>query len=185
MSARSRLTLALAGLFAALVALAAWVFLRSLAPSGRATNDAEFVVHLEPIIEGKLHVVRVKESPLFVLRPSAAQRAGIAAMDPYVFDKTHSYYSPELKAYVYWGVSTKWGCPLSEKTAEERRALWPDAPNLWLGGYWDSRCEVSYDYAGRTVSDPTRSFNGYAVRWPNLRSPRVQVSGLVSTISPQ
>lgn len=183
MLTRRRFTLALAGISLALAALAAGAFLHSLAPSDRAINDAEFVVRLEPIVEGELQVVRVNESPLFVLRPNAKQRESIAAMDPYVFDKTHGYYSSELNAYVYWGVSTKWGCPLSEKTAEDRQSLWPESPNLWRGGYWDGRCEVSYDYAGRTVADPTRSFNGYAVRWPNLSSPRIHATGLLLTVS--
>lgn len=183
MTRRLRLILALVGVSVVGCALVVMTLLRSLEPSDRAFNDAEFVVRLEPIMEGKLQVASVNGRPLFVLRPSRKQRESIAAMDPYVFDKTLGYYSAELDAYVYWGESTKWGCPLTEKTPEDRQVSWPDASNLWAGGYWDGRCEVSYDYAGRTVADSARSFNGYAAPWPNLRSPRMRASGLVVTIS--
>jgi Rieske Fe-S protein len=181
---RRHLTLALAGTSSVVVALVLWPLLRSLSPSDRAINDGEFIVRIEPIVEGKLQVVPVNNFPLFVLRPSAKQREAITSLDPYVFDKAHSYYSPALDAYVYWGVSTKWGCPLSERTTEDRQAFWPEAPNLWPGGYWGGHCEVSYDYAGRTVADSARSFNGYAARWPNLDSPRIKVSGLNITVYP-
>ena len=53
----------------------------------------------------------------------------------------------------------------------------------WRGGYWDERCEVSYDYAGRAISNAAYTFNGYTGPWPNLRSPRVRVDGLVVTVS--
>lgn len=172
-------------LFLGIVAMTAvaTVLSQSLEPSARAWNDAEFVVTLAPLEEGKLQILHVNQHPLFVLRPDAGQRQSIRELNDHVFDKRHSYFSPELGAYVYWGESTKWGCPLLEKTAADQLVYWPDTERTWLGGYWDPHCEVSYDYAGRTIATYSRAFNGYTGEWPNLQSPHVRVSGQTLTIS--
>lgn len=183
MNRRSTLLLVLTLLCLIAGAALSGVFFSSLSPSDRTQNDAEFVVTLAPVVEGKLQVVSVNGRPLFVLKPDAQQRRSIEEMDGHVFDKRHGFFSPELGAYVYWGESTKWGCPLSEMTTSDYKAYWPDSVRTWSGGYWDARCEVSYDYAGRTIASPDRAFNGYAAEWPNLRSPRIHVSGLTLTVS--
>jgi hypothetical protein len=44
---------------------------------------------------------------------------------------------------------------------------------LWLGGYWDWVCEVSYDYSGRAIKTYQYTYNGYNWKADNLHSPSV------------
>ncbi len=152
-----------------------FLFLSSLAPSTKAKSNAEFVMPIPKLESGTLITLRVNDRNVFMLRPDAAQRKSITQLDAKVWNAAQDAYVPELDAYVYWGISTRWGCILQEKPAVEYRAVSEDGKKQWLGGYWDPICEVSYDYAGRTIRSQAFSYNGYTAEFPNLAKPKLRI----------
>lgn len=153
------------------------VLASSLSPSAQTLNEAEVVLPIAPIVSGKVQVFNVRGSPLFLLRPDDQQRQSIAILDAHVVDRNSKAYVAELDAFVYWGVSTNRGCNLEHKIPQDSLLLqWaPDA--VWLGGYWNPWCEVSYDYAGRAIDSYEFTFNGYHGRFPNLERPKLKFFG--------
>lgn len=159
------------------VTLAAIPFAGTLSYSERAKSHADVAFDLPKLEAGKVVVLRVDGRPLFVLRPSEDQRKSIAGLDEHVWDARHTAYDAELGAYVYWGLSTRWGCELREKPQGTLRYYENQVKQRWSGGYWDPHCEVSYDYAGRAIRGIGYTFNGYAREVPNLAKPKFRVVG--------
>jgi hypothetical protein len=153
---------------------AAVPFLLSLAPSERARNSATFVLPLPVLEPGRLAILRINERPIFLLRPNEEQTRSIALLDGHVWNASKGNYVRELDAYVYWGTSTKWGCLLQDKPAQDTGMT---KKGEWLGGFWDPACEVSYDYAGRTIKTWEFTFNGYTGEFTNLVQPKFKVEG--------
>ncbi len=152
----------------------AYVFSAALRPSDRAENESIILIELPELKPGVITTVSVANEKLFVLKPTEEQVAAIKALDPFVSDKWIDAYHENVGAYVYWAYSPKWDCPLEHK---------PPAPSAltqhgvegakWLGGYWDWRCEVSFDYAGRAISRYEYTYNGYTWNGEGLKTPRV------------
>lgn len=101
----------------------------------------------------------------------------IAALDGHVWNTAKSSYVKELDAYLYWGTSTGWGCVLEEKPPQESQLKNWNEKAQWLGGFWDPQCEVSYDYAGRTIRTWEFTFNGYTGEFANLIPPKFTLEG--------
>ena len=165
------------------VAASAIPFVSSLAPSERAKDYAKFVFQIPKLEPGHLYTLQVNGRLLFILRPDQKQLESISQLESHVWDTTKGAYVNELDAFVYWGMSTRWGCDLQEKPAEDSGLREWSVKAQWLGGYWDPRCEVSYDYAGRALRRWEFSYNGYADELPNLRKPNVKISGRTLVVS--
>ncbi len=151
----------------------AYPFFAALTPPARSDNESLVLIELPPLVPGTVYSVEVKGVRLFVLKPNEAQTASIKTLDAYVSSSSLRNYRSEVGAYVYWGYSSKWGCPLEHKPPQSSRLHeWHDNAK-WLGGYWDAWCEVSYDYAGRAINQYEYTFNGYT--WPHrgLDTPEV------------
>lgn len=164
MNRRNFLVSAIKGLgFLSMVAFT-YPFIGSMFPSARALNDSLALIEMPKLEPGIVYSVDVKGMKLFVLKPSEEQVASIKQLDPYVSDKAISSYREDVGAYVYWAYSSRWGCPLEHQPPQAAgfREWVPNAE--WLGGYWDWRCEVSYDYAGRAIDSYKYTFNGFT--WP-------------------
>lgn len=148
-------------------------FIASLRPSAEAMNESLVSIKLPTLEPGIVNSVEVKGMKLFVLKPNEEQAAAIKRLDPYVADMTINSYRADIGAYVYWAHSSKWGCPLEHKPPQASRLREWRRNAKWLGGYWDPWCEVSYDYAGRTIKSYEFTFNGYT--WPGqgLKTPTV------------
>lgn len=146
-------------------------FLGALAPIRESTVDLEFT--MLPV--GRPVVMDADGFPLIILKPNAEQLANIRALDVHVAEREYSTFRSEIGAFVYWGVSTKRvGCALLEvKPSQPSRLVEWRGDAIWLGGYWDPICEVSYDYAGRAIKSYEFSFNGFVGEYPNLNSPLV------------
>ena len=41
-----------------------------------------------------------------------------------------------------------------------------------MGGYFDLMHDPSYDYAGRTIKTYEYTYNGYNVKYPNMKVPK-------------
>ncbi|TAH45434.1 MAG: hypothetical protein EYC71_06465 [Gammaproteobacteria bacterium] len=147
-------------------------FLRSLSPSSSAKANASLVVQLSELQRGVLKVVENPYKPLFILRPSAEQLRAIESLDGHVWNTAQISYANEADVFIYWGISTRFGCALQEKKASRSILLEFSDDGTWLGGYWDPACQVSYDYAGRAIKSHRFSYNGYVAEVPNLEAPR-------------
>lgn len=131
-------------------------------PSAKALNDSIIAVPIPPLEPGVIYPLDVAGRTLFVLKPSQEQTAAIRALDLHVWDVSAPGYLPEEGMYAYWGYSPRWGCPLEHHPPQESMLLGWEANAKWLGGYWDNRCEVSYDYAGRAIRTYGFTYNGYS-----------------------
>ncbi len=159
-------------------------FVRSLAPSQRAINEAEFHAVIQPQKAGQLQIVRITskkigERNIFVFLPTVPQTEQLRAMASFVHHPRSEALLTEAGAYVFWGYDTKWGLPLSHVppggTFYSRWWQAP-APQTWRGRFW-SESEVSYDYSGRSISEPAHTYNGYAAQLPNLGARHISIKG--------
>ncbi len=148
-------------------------FFESLGLSKKADNDSLISIEVKPLTLGELQIVDVKGKKLFLLKPSNAQLQSIQALNGHVWDANSHAFNEELGAFVYWGHSTKWGCPLELVPSKESRLLAWEPAAQWLGGYWDQQCEVSYDFAGRAIKTYGFTRNGYKQKHPSLESPTI------------
>lgn len=165
--------------FMAIVSLFAigYVLAQSFFPSARALNDAEYVLNIVPLEPGKLQVHKIHGRQLFILKPDNKQIKSIKLLDEHVWNKNTSSFIKELGAYVYWGQSTKFGRPLEHHPIDETFSPGWGVDRNWQGGYWHPWDEVSYDYAGRTISSYEFTYNGFNLEYPNLRVPSLKVVG--------
>lgn len=166
--------LALVGVMALVGAGAA-----ALRPSDRARANAQIQLPIASLQEGVPLTIRVNYMPLILLRPSQAQLDALARLDEHVWDSSRSAWNEEIGAFVYWAWDTRFGCELRHvppgesilvKYSEDKEDV------EWLGGYV-SRCEMAYDFAGRTIRTWQFSYNGFNPELPNLESPSVNRSG--------
>jgi Rieske Fe-S protein len=173
MDRRSYLGVAIKGLIVVGLVAGSYPFLKSMNPSAKAENDSLVVVELPELKPGIVHSIDVGGRELFVLKPSESQMEAIKQLDPYVSDDSYFTYRKDVGAFVYWAYSTKWGCPLKHQPPQDSGLREWSREAKWQGGYWDSWCEVSYDYAGRAINKYEYTFNGYT--WPGegLRTPAV------------
>lgn len=146
-------------------------FIRSLGLTARTGHDSLALVDIPRLEPGEVYRLSILGQQLIALKPSDAQRASITSMDAHVWQPGIEAYNDALGAYVYWGYSTKWNCPLEHKPPQVSVLFeWHNSAK-WLGGYWDVGCEVSYDYAGRAIKTYDYSYNGYTGKYPNLQTP--------------
>lgn len=160
-----------------------FVFFASLEPSARTRNDAEYTFPVSSLETGKVQAFSIGGRSLFILRPSAQQMESIRHLEVHVADKVITSYIPSLDAFVYFAESTKRGCQLQELPPQKSRFAEYIKDSIWLGGYWDPICEVSYDYAGRAISTHNYTFNGYDAKFPNLKVPSVRLVGDTAIVS--
>ena len=107
--------------------------------------------------------------PLYFIKPDASQKQAIKELNAHVWNKSLSNYVPELNAYVFWGLSSRWGCTLKHYPKNK-----VSYSLKWLGGFSDERCNVGYDYAGRTIKTEKFSFYGRIIELPNLIKPNIR-----------
>lgn len=165
--------------------LSCWsTFIGSLAPSQKAINEAEFHAVIQPQEAGHLQVVRITsqkmgERNIFVFLPTVLQRKQLETMASSVHHLRSEAILTEAGAYVFWGYDTKWGRPLSHvPSGGTFYSRWwqTPAPPAWQGGFW-SESEVSYDYSGRSISEPGHTYNGYTAEFANLGARHISIKG--------
>jgi hypothetical protein len=145
------------------------------------------VIH--PQQPGTLQVVHITGGPLwsrniYVFLPTVEQTRQITAMDVSVHHPASAALRSADGAYVFWGYDTRWGRPLNYVPAGStlHGAWWPvPAPPSWQGGFSNSS-EVSYDYAGRSLSESRLTFFGYAPDVPNLNARHIELEGSDITV---
>ena len=159
------------------MAAVAFAFTSSLMPSESAKSNADFRVKLSDIKEGKVLLINHPSAPLLILRPNPEQLAAIKALDPHVNAKeSNTFYEP-VKAFVYWGIDTRFGCGLDHIPPGPSLLSKYSAEAKWLGGYWSVGCEVSYDYSGRVITSYEYTNNGFVGDYKNLQVPHLHVDG--------
>ncbi|MCV6637885.1 hypothetical protein [Candidatus Albibeggiatoa sp. nov. NOAA] len=146
-------------------------FLMSLNPSARAINNSFATVHLPKLELGVIYSIKVDGVPLLILRPNEYQKQTILKLDSHVWDKSINSYHETTGAYIYWGISPRFGCELAHFAPQDKRSN----NREWLGGYWDNWCEVSFDYAGRSIKNPNMTLNGFVWNNEGLPSPSVEL----------
>ena len=119
--------------------------------------------------EGQYSLYTVNSKPLFVYRPSKLDLRNLKIMDSKVWDKTISSYVPQLKIFVYWGDGTRLGCPLQFEPHHNSDT------GTWLGGYYSTCGDLSYDIAGRAIEDFDYAYFGYNGETANLPAPAYRV----------
>lgn len=152
---------------------AAYPFVASLGVSDKAKNNSVNSIEVPELEEGKVTIVSVQGLPLFILKPTPQQAESIRRLNDHVWDANIKSFNEDIGGYVFWGLSTRWGCKLSHHQQQVSRLKEWSADAIWLGGYWDQSCEVSYDYAGRTIKTYEYTFNGFTGQFENLQTPSV------------
>jgi len=142
------------------LAMSAWPFAASMMPSAEAWSRTTVLVDMPELERGIPVRLEVEGTPLFILRPTEAQRQALRALDAHVWSENPSAYRADLDAYVVWGISQRFGCRLQDQPPQPSRITQFDPHAQWLGGYWDPWCEVSYDYSGRAIHSYGFTFNG-------------------------
>lgn len=155
------------------VIFSAFPFIKSLSIGPKANNASLVTIDIPQLTEGHLKEIEINGLNLYLLKPSQEQTDAIQRLNTHVWNSRIDSFNRELGAYIYWGHSTKFGCPLELKPPQESPILRWSKNAKWLGGYLDWRCEVSYDYAGRAIKTYEHTFNGYAAEFPNLDTPRI------------
>ena len=173
MNRKEALKFAVIGMSLSGIVVAAYPFIASLSPSAKAYNDSLVAIDMPPFVPGVVYSENVKGVNLFLLKPTQEQLASIEQLDTHVWDPAAHTYKPKLGIYVYWGHSSKWGCPLEHKPPQQSALIEWDENAKWLGGYWDNWCEVSYDYSGRAIKTYNYTYNGYTWNQKSLKSPSV------------
>ena len=173
MDRRTALISVLAIMVIAGTVMVSYPFYASLKISAKAEDESLKVIQIPDLVRGKIERIDVNGEYLFILKPSISQEESIEHLNNHVWSRDRSSYKTELEAYVYWGFSTKWGCPLKHKPPSESLIIEREESAVWLGGYWDDWCAVSYDYAGRTIKTYGYTYTGYNAELPNLRTPTV------------
>ncbi|MDC7824808.1 hypothetical protein PQS90_06590 [Pseudomonas sp. BLCC-B13] len=155
------------------IIFSAFPFIKSLSIGPKANNASLVSIDIPQLTTGHLKEIEINGLKLYLLKPSKEQAEAIKKLNAHVWDSSINSFNNELGAYVYWGHSTKFGCPLELKPPQESPILQWSQKAEWLGGFWDWRCEVSYDYAGRAIKTYEHTFNGYTAEFPNLENPRI------------
>ena len=153
--------------------MAAYPFVASLGLSDRAKANSVVTIKVPELQRGKVLIVSVQGLPLVFLKPDIQQAESISLLNAHVWDINIKSYNKDLDAYVYWGLSTRYGCSLSHHEQQGSRLKEWSNDAVWYGGYWDHSCEVSYDYAGRAIKNHKYTFNGYTKQVENLQVPSV------------
>lgn len=155
--------------------LSAYPFVASLRLSDKAKNDSVSTIEITELKPGAVYKYDVNGIPLFILKPDEEQTTSLAFLDSHVWEPNVNTFNHEIGAYVYWGVSTKWGCLLAHYDQENGSTMtrWQPSESKWFGGYWDYSCEISYDYAGRAIKTYNYSYNGFNGKYENLHSPSI------------
>lgn len=148
-------------------------FIISLGLNPKIKNDSIVLIDVPVLRQGELKVIEINGINLFILKPNNEQLKSIHDLNAHVWNANINSFNKELGAYVYWGYSTKWGCPLELKPSEPSMLTDYKSNAKWFGGYWDFICEVSYDYSGRAIKTYEYTYNGYDRELPNLKSPTI------------
>ncbi len=160
-----------------LVALLAtgYLFVASMRPSEKALNDSMVAVTLPSLEPGIVYSVDVGGYVLFVLKPNKDQIAAIHFLDSHTSNASTNAYKTDLGVYVYWAYSSRWSwrCPLEHYPPQESSLLQWNKNAKWLGGYWDPQCEVSFDYAGRSVQRDEYTYNGFTWKPEGMKTPSI------------
>ena len=144
-------------------------FIASLGSNKKNVVEVQFPT----LIEGQPIILDIGGNPLIVLKPSKEQWSDIRFLDSYVTNKKYKSFNKEIGVFAYWGISTRREvCDLTVKP-HANSPLRDTKDAQWFGGYWDPVCEVSYDYAGRSINTYRYSYNGFVGDYPNLEIPSV------------
>ena len=149
------------------------VFFGYLGPSDAARPKEVAEIHIEEIRaipQGDFVRVIGPDGIAFVFKPTPEILEELPLLDDSVFDPEIESYVEELGVFIYWGISTRFGCLLLHAP----RGSLEHFPN-WPGGFYDPCHDSSYDYAGRTLSDPNLSYARFVKEVSNLYVPEVSI----------
>lgn len=129
-------------------------------------------VDLAALVTGEPRIIELSPNrTVIVLRASPEQLRDLASLTAHVWE-------PELREsvaglFVHWALSTGkfGGCRLQHKPAGRSREVTGADQSRWLGGYWASGCEASYDYAGRAIKSARHAYGTYVAKSRSLRAP--------------
>lgn len=171
MNQKRVLTILAAAFTAVLVLATGAVLLGSLKPSATAEPQRLYteirIADIENLPPGEFTRAIGPAGVVYLFKPTAEILTDLDKLDRSVFDPEIRSYVEELDVFVYRGQSTRFGCLLLHAP--------PDWPN-WPGGFFDPCHDSSYDYAGRTLSDPDLAYSGFTKPVSNLYVPEILFS---------
>lgn len=139
---------------------------------GSGAKGQRVTVDLSDLATGEPRLLELSTNrPLIVLRASEQQMRDLARLSAHVWDSTQA--SPTPGVFVHWGLSTGkfGGCRLQHKPSAAPGDPAATTRSRWLGGYWASGCEASYDYAGRAIKTAQHAYGAYTDESRSLRVP--------------
>jgi Rieske Fe-S protein len=122
---------------------------------------------LSAIEVNELAEVEVGDQVLYLFRPSPAILARLNELGNDVHQPEYVSYADQLGLFLYWAHSTYSGCKLTHLRVGD------DPGNQrWPGGYVNNCRDSSYDYAGRTIKNPSiAAISGFVPEVDNLAVP--------------
>ena len=150
------------------------VFLDAAFPDNPENFPASVVIDISGFAIGEPQIVEFSLSrPLMILRANRVQLDSLAVLEPHVWEPDVDARMLSNRIFVHWALSTGkfGGCRLTHVRPARPLATKTQDADGWLGGYWGSGCDASYDYAGRAIKNRQYSYGDYVGRSQSLRAP--------------
>ena len=154
------------------------VFFGVVFPDNPENILASVVINISDFAIGEPKIIELSPSrPLIILRTNREQLDSLVALEPHVWEQDVDARMLSSRMFVYWALSTgKFGeCRLKDVPPAKPPVTETHGAKGWLGGYWGSGCDASYDYAGRAIKSPQYPYADYVGRSQPLRAPMMTI----------
>lgn len=174
MDKKSVLKTALATLSLLGLGLLLYPFLASMGPSAAPRTEYVKEIDLTELTEGEVHSYLIGRQQILIMKPTPDQLESLERLNEHVWDKEYASFDG---VFVLVGFSTgkRGPCLLKHIPKQKSQLVEYDSRAKWHGGYSDTNCEVSYDYAGRAIKEYMYTYNGFVERLRNLEVPDVKL----------
>ena len=160
------------------LAVVAIVFFDAAFPDNPENAPASVVINISDFAIGEPKIFELSATrPLIILRADRQQLDSLAALELHVWEQDVDARMLSSRIFVHWAFSTGkfGGCRLKHVPPVKRPVAETQGAVGWLGGYWGSGCDASYDYAGRAIKSPQYSYGDYVGRSQSLHAPNMTV----------
>lgn len=177
MNLRKSLIATTAGIITLGFVLACSSFAASLKPNALADNNDTVVIARPALTPGVPIRIKVAGRYVLLFSPTIAQWSDLKNLNTHVASAQFSNWSAALGAFAYWGNDPHSGYILVEKSIEDakKEGFWAEIH--WVGGYSDPEYDVSYDYAGRVITDENYAMFGKVLSQQSLKPLNLEALG--------
>lgn len=169
MSKKRILIIALALLSVIGVSLTLVTLLSALGPGAKEKSKL-ISVNLTDIVPGQVKLVDAN-IPVYIVSPTEEILSDLNTLSNHVWDsKISTAYTTSngTRYFIFYGVQKKVHSCLPKLYKKEEPNSYRTDSTTWLGGFWDTCREVTFDYAGRSIKDIQYSYINLSRKSSNL-----------------